>query len=241
MEKNKPIVLQSGVNLVDGVEQALLDYIVENKLAVGDSIPYENELSELTGASRHVVREALSRLKSRGIVVGKKHCGMRLAEPCIGSELDKAVVPQLLSVKTLVDLLELRITLEQSIVPMILARITDADIADLKRILDAKGTDDVVQSVDFEQEFHSRIYSITGNAVMVNIMKVLLPVFRYIHDNVSDFRKFNDGIKNSGPQGSHDDIVQAIESRDPARLALMMKLHLSSYVMYAEEFRRKNA
>lgn len=238
MENRCSIVIQDRTNLVDGVEQALLDYIVDNKLVVGDPIPYESELSQVMGVARHVVREALSRLKSRGIIVGKKHCGMTLSEPQIGNEMDKAVIPQLLSKKTLVDLLELRFALELSIVPMIFERVTEDDIKDLKSILSSNGVEGDILSVDFEQTFHSRIYSITGNVVMENILKVLIPVFRYIHDNFSDFGVFSDSIRERGLHSSHSDIIDALESRDSEKYSDVMRRHLMAYSMYIEKFKK---
>ena len=56
---------RSGYTLVDQVEEKLIQYFKEQGLRPGSSIPNENELAASLGIGRTVLREALSRFKTR--------------------------------------------------------------------------------------------------------------------------------------------------------------------------------
>lgn len=112
------------ITLVDLVEESLLKYIKEKNLKPGDRLLHEEELSEQLGVGRNVVREALSRLRSLGILDSRKRRGIVLQEPDIRKNLEKLINPQMLGRDTIIDLLELRYTLELGIIPTLLNRIT---------------------------------------------------------------------------------------------------------------------
>jgi len=55
-------------SLVDKVEDSIVELLQERKLSVGDVIPKEVELAQALGVSRTVIREALARLRMRGLI-----------------------------------------------------------------------------------------------------------------------------------------------------------------------------
>jgi DNA-binding FadR family transcriptional regulator len=59
-------------SLVDKVEANLVELLQSRKLKVGDVIPKEVELVELLGVSRTVIREAITRLRTMGIIESKR-------------------------------------------------------------------------------------------------------------------------------------------------------------------------
>jgi GntR family transcriptional repressor for pyruvate dehydrogenase complex len=60
-------------------------------LKAGDSLPGEVELANRMGVSRNVVREALSRLQSLGILESRKRRGIIIAEPDILAGMAKVI------------------------------------------------------------------------------------------------------------------------------------------------------
>lgn len=80
LEKIEPI---DNLSLVDKVEARILAFFKENGLRPGDAIPKELEFAESLGVSRTVVREALLRLRTLGLVESKKHRGMILTQPML--------------------------------------------------------------------------------------------------------------------------------------------------------------
>ena len=123
--KIQPIVNYS---LTDLVETKLLELFKKEDLKNGDSIPKENELSEAMGVSRTVIREALTRLKTIGLIDSKKNKGMTLTEPDLLIGLDKLLMPKILSEETLQDMFEMRLVLEMGIAELLFTRKTDKDI-----------------------------------------------------------------------------------------------------------------
>ncbi|MEZ4826061.1 MAG: GntR family transcriptional regulator [Bacteroidia bacterium] len=90
----------------------LRQYIKENSLKIGDSIPKELELAEALGVSRTVIREAILRLRTIGQIESKKHKGMVLTQPDIIHNFGKVLESNLLGEDTLRDIFELRLSLE---------------------------------------------------------------------------------------------------------------------------------
>lgn len=225
--------------MVDVVEDGLVQYIIENGCHLGDSIPGENDLAQMMGVGRNVVREALSRLKSRGVLTSRKHRGIEVSEPKINKCFEKSIIPQLLSKSALLDLLELRYMLEIGCVPTLFSNITDDDIVDLERILKQQIIIDGKISTESEQDFHSRIYKISKNQLLIDLQKMLIPIFRYIHENFEDYNKFNIEIKRLGLQAKHEDLLKCIKAHDAKAYTEMLSRHLMPYKLYIEEYRSR--
>ncbi|MCH3695012.1 winged helix-turn-helix domain-containing protein, partial [Campylobacter lari] len=59
-------------SLSAGVADALAEQIRQGTLAPGDRLPTEKQLTEIYSVSRAVVREALARLKSEGLITSQQ-------------------------------------------------------------------------------------------------------------------------------------------------------------------------
>jgi len=110
--------------LVDQVHEQIMDYIKENKLVPGSSLPNEVQFAEMLGTSRNVVREALSRLKMIGLIESRTRRGMILKEFSIMDSLKRGFDPIFLTENALLDLLGLRVALELGISDDIFENIT---------------------------------------------------------------------------------------------------------------------
>ena len=69
-----------GSSAVDAAAGRILDLIRARQLNVGDVLPTERELSEITGASRNTVREALRTIRTYGLIEPKPRVGAVLAD-----------------------------------------------------------------------------------------------------------------------------------------------------------------
>ena len=63
-------------NLPSRVASLISTEIAENRLKPGDRLPTEQELAEMLGVSRNVVREAIARLRSDGVVHSRQGAGV---------------------------------------------------------------------------------------------------------------------------------------------------------------------
>jgi DNA-binding FadR family transcriptional regulator len=185
----KPI---TNLSLVDKVEISITEYIKSNKLEVGDPIPKEMEFAESLGVSRTVVREALTRLRTIGIIDSKKHKGMVLSQPDFIENFEKIMETNLVGDDTLKDIFELRLIMEMGMVDLLFARKTDEDLEELSKIVDAmeKGKPEShIFSLKNEVAFHGKLYEMSGNKTLHRLQNILLPVFQYVHNHKLDDAK----------------------------------------------------
>lgn len=224
--------------LVDIVQKTILEYIKNNHLTPGDKLLSEEALSKQLGVGRNVVREALSGMKSFGILESRKKRGIVLQEVDVSKNLNKIFYPEMLNKDTIVDLLELRYTIETGIVHTLFSRIQEKDITDLEFILKGEVImDDGRIPIHTEQAFHTRIYQITGNQVILNMQQTLFHTYRYMYDHFQEFTKYNDYIIKNHLKTSHKDILEALKSGDETRYAEAIRHHLYAYYLYVNDYR----
>ncbi|MCR8668700.1 FCD domain-containing protein [Aestuariibaculum sp. M13] len=186
MKKDLNITPLNTLSLVDKVEMRINEYIKNNNLEVGDSIPKELQFAEALGVSRTVIREALSRLRTIGIIESKKHKGMVLSHPDFIQNFEKVIDSNLLGDKTLKDIFELRLILEMGMVDILFARKTEDDIKELEEIVDrmeSNNSESTVFKLENEVAFHGKLYEMSGNSTLQRFQNILLPVFQYVHEH----------------------------------------------------------
>jgi DNA-binding FadR family transcriptional regulator len=222
-EKLKGIETNS---LVDRVEARLVELLQSRQLKVGDSIPKEIELAEIIGVSRTVIREALLRLRTMGLIESKKKKGAVITSPDIFGNLSKSMNPYLLDDNTLREVFELRLVLEVGMADLLYNRITKKDIEDLRNIVQDEPADagDQLFNVNHEIAFHGKLYEISGNQTMRKFQKMLLPVFEYVHESgllkkPASRKKFI----------SHRGLVDILENGSPELFRNAMRNHLDNH------------
>ncbi|GJM29634.1 MAG: GntR family transcriptional regulator [Cyclobacteriaceae bacterium] len=223
--KIKPI---NTLSLVDKVELSLMEFFSENKLQPGDSIPKELEISESLGVSRTVVREALLRLRTLGLVESKKHRGMVVTQPDVLIGFEKVLDPKFHSEETLKDIFELRLTLEMGMADLLLARKTPEDLTELEQIVarEEKNNNDTTKfSLKQEVDFHGKLYQMSGNRTLQRFQNLLLPAFEYVHDHGFFDKDYIYSKKNV----SHRDLFETIKTGSPEAFREAMRQHLEPH------------
>lgn len=217
---------KSQVFLVDEVEKKLLDYFKSHNIKIGDVIPKELELVEILGVSRTVVREALSRLRTQGLLETKRRKGTILKNPDLSVVLEKSMIPQLMDEDTLKDYFEMRLSLEIGMADLIMQRKTTKDIEELREIVakEPKASANQIFKTDYEIEFHGKLYSITQNESMKKFQNLLLPLFEYVHNS-----GMLDNYENNESYVSHGEIVEIIATGDANTLRSALRKHLDSH------------
>lgn len=213
-------------SLVDKVEANLVELLQSRKLKVGDVIPKEVELVELLGVSRTVIREAITRLRTMGIVESKKKKGSVITSPNIVGIMSKSMNPYILDEDTLREIFELRLVLEIGMADLIFQKITQKDIDELKEIVknEPSSSESHLFNIEHEINFHGKLYEITGNKTLKSFQKMLLPIFDYVH---------NSGLlKKDLPQKkfvSHKGLVDILENGSPELFRNGMRNHLENH------------
>ncbi len=160
------------------LEQAIETLIEERGLAVGDRLPSERALSEMLGASRNSLREALMRLATRGRVTIRKG-GTVIAEPAENRWTHKTINDPLAPFVAGnpgfgQDVLEVRLGLEGQAAYHAALRAEPRDIEAIRRcfddLADCHEKGDAAAEAHADAAFHLAIADASHNAVLRSVM-----------------------------------------------------------------------
>jgi GntR family transcriptional repressor for pyruvate dehydrogenase complex len=212
----------------EDVADAIRDYMFANGLQPGDRIGREEDLAQRFGVSRPTLREALRLLSSAHLIRATKGPGGGIfvaatPEQGIGLSVAESVASMLSAESIELDeLIETRMLLEVPLAGLAAQRATDADVAQLRAILDEAG--DVAQGDSFrvlDSRLHGTIAAIAGNrlarAFTDWIGRVLQPPLHILVEPA---------VVDAVVVEQHRDIVHAIERGDPAAAERAMREHL---------------
>lgn len=222
--------MDNSLSLVDKVEQNLREYFADASLQPGDPIPKESELAEALGVSRTALREALSRLKTLGLIESKRNRGIVLTQPDILGSFERVLNPMLLDSTTLQDIFELRLVLEMGIADLLFIRKTPENILMLEELVKKEEkTQDRFMKNRYDAAFHSMLYEISGNQTILRFQKMLYPIFNFVH---SGFITGKTEVKNAV---THRDLLQDLKDENPSSFRENMSIHLKVYFDKVEE------
>ncbi|SDG99468.1 DNA-binding transcriptional regulator, GntR family [Pseudomonas flavescens] len=188
--------------------------IVKGEIAPGSKIS-EPELARTYGISRGPLREAIHRLEGQRLLVRVPHVGARVVS------LDR---------EELIELYEIRESLEGMACRLAAERMSDAEIDDLRRVLDTHERDEAFQAgVGYYQQegdfdFHYRIIHGSGNRTLVKML------CGELYQLVRMYRIQFSVTPNRPPQAfaEHHRILDAIAERDGELAELLMRRHIAA-------------
>ncbi len=221
----KKIAPLKNLSLVDKVEIRLIAFFKENNLVPGDAIPKELEFAESLGVSRTVVREAILRLRTLGLVESKKHRGMILTHPDFIDNFERVLDPKLLGNDTLKNLYELRLILEMGMADTLFARKTQKDIDELEKIVQKEESQEnynaTVFSSEHEIQFHGKLYQMSRNVTLQRFQVLLLPIFEFVYEQ----KELDTNYKSLDPV-SHRNLLDNLKIGTPETFRTAMRRHL---------------
>jgi GntR family transcriptional repressor for pyruvate dehydrogenase complex len=211
--------------VAERVAQKLLELIRTGNLKAGDKLPTETELATAMQVSRPVVREALRGLSILGVVESRQ--GGR----CYVTDLSPARLMAPLQMVIAIDesnvdaLYEARSAIESEILKLGVARVTDAQIAQLTELVRAghRLSHDAVGFRVLDLEFHQTLSALAGNPFLERIAVSL-------YDLGIEYRRVaseSEGVI-ARSAAEHAAIVAAIARRHPGDAAEAMRAHLRS-------------
>lgn len=192
---------------VDALADRLRQEIFDGTFAPGQAIPQE-EIAARFGVSRSPLREALRQLEAEGTVEYRANRGAFVAA------LDEAAVHEMYGVRRI---------LEEGAIRMVMPRIDDAAIAELRAMArDLNAEKDARTFVSKHHHFHLRLYEATGNATLAkaihdhSVRTVRVPHARSMTRDVA-----------SASKGDHERLLVALERRDEAAAVAATIEHLN--------------
>ena len=212
---------------------ALVDLISESirscAMRPGDKLPPESVIMAEHGVSRTVAREAITSLQAAGLIETRHGVGSFVRAVPTGLEF-RIEANAILTVRDILAMLELRISLETEAAALAAARRSDGHLDEMRQALEAFRTNlacggDTVKP-DFH--FHLQIAYSTGNRYFADIMSHLgtntIPRTRV--DAVQGSAAHMQYLRLVNTE--HESIFEAIVRRDPEGSRAAMRIHLTS-------------
>ena len=192
----------------------------------------EVELADEMGVSRTPVREAIRKLEKEGLVTIEPRRGAYASD---------------ISVKDMVDILEVREALEGLAASLVTSKITDEEVAELKQITkgysDAIKNNDTEKIIHYDELFHKKIVAFSENNTLIQMGETVQDLalrFRYLY--YDDFSRY------VNMPNEHMEIIASLAGGDPDKAREVADEHvekLKKFVItegetaFKEEFKDK--
>lgn len=220
--------ITSAGTLADRVTAVLLEKIKSGDFPPGARLPTEQVICERFGVSRTVVREAISRLKSEGVVEVRQGSGMLVREASRPATL-RLPVEVSDSVEAVLRVTELRRGIEAEAAALAAERRTRTQLAEIKRALAAIDTAAKQQrdGVEEDQAFHMAVSHATGNPLYPPMLEYLGQFVRaailLTRTNEARHDDFSEQVR-----AEHKAIYDAIAAQDPAAARQAVITHIDN-------------
>jgi GntR family transcriptional repressor for pyruvate dehydrogenase complex len=206
------------------------DAILQGTLKPEDKLPPERELTEMFGASRGTLREALRILEQKGLVTIKTGVAggavvNALSTDQMSESLDLLIRFQKVSLK---DLAEFREGVEGLVAGLAAERARGEDIAQLEGILaKAKthlehGTSHWDEFIEADNRIHLTLAHIAGNPIYESVLTI---VYQNINLYFGKFLPREEGLMKEDFQDLVE-IVAAVKSGQAAKASLLVQNHV---------------
>lgn len=231
-------ILRKTRSLAHDLVDALTQRIRAGTYALGSRLPTEAEIIDEFGVSRTVVRDAISRLQTTGLIVTRHGIGSFVQKQ--GSDAGFKVNPeQLKTLREIVGLLELRIALETEAAALAAMRRTEENLQKMRSFLDqfSQAISQGGDAIEADYSFHAELARATQNHHFAQLFESLgsgqiprakMPATQLSEERQAYLRTIH---------LEHESIYQAIAQQDSEAARAAMRIHLGN----SRERRRKAA
>ena len=217
--------------LAEQVVMILKRFILLEDMQEGDRLPSERQLTAILGVSHRVIREALSVLVDEGIIV-KEHGRGAFLRTFDRKRLQAGDVPLSPQFSHSADLREARHAIEIGVMPIVVERATEEDLAKLQKIVDSmrQEAERGASLASADLLFHRSLLRATHNEALQQFDALIGESIRH---SVYDLPGMLHRQVKHEPHviRAHQAIVDALNERDDARAILAMYNHLKSSLM----------
>ncbi len=161
-------------SLADSLFLKLEAQIRSGTLSPGSRLPPQKDIAERENVSRTVVREAVARLESQGIVEAKQGSGVYVTDDA-RFEAFQVRRQDVTDLADVIRLLEVRLSVEAEMAAFAAARRSTADISAIRSALrDMENVaDDPIASAAADSRFHAAIARASQNEMFVRLIDFL--------------------------------------------------------------------
>lgn len=212
------------------IVQDIISKILGGEYTLNSRLPTEMNLASTYGVGRSLIREALSVLKSLGIITSKQGGGNYVTEVDSDFIIDNIMIENE-DYQEIKHLFELRIILESEAAYLAAERRTQEDVENLQEALhnlrDALLLTRERSSQEEDFHFHKIMIRATHNPVMIKVLEDLSEAYM---KTLSVTLKQNIGLmyKRQLVYKEHEDIFEAIKDGKAELAKVQCKIHLEN-------------
>lgn len=211
--------------LSDAVYGQLLEEIMAGRFSAGERLPPETRLAQRFAVSRPVVREALQRLQTDGVVISRQGSGTYVQR---SPSQRVAELTQHYTLHDVLQSLELRMAIEELSARLAARHRSEEQMRAIEEAARAlAGTmQQESQAKEADYAFHRAIAVASGNPLLVETLDQLSErVKGAMYVTLSLTRQASEQ-RRARVLDEHDRIVHAIRIGDPESAAIAMRYHL---------------
>ena len=162
------------------VQDAIRAFILDNKLRAGDPLPPETDLARQLGVSRNSVREAVKALESLGILETRRGSGLFVRAFSFDPLLENLSYGLLFDLRELVELLEIRRTLETGLIGATMRVMPSTAVDELGAVVSAMAelANRGENFADEDRRFHQILFEPLGNLTLLKLLDVFWLTYR---------------------------------------------------------------
>jgi GntR family transcriptional repressor for pyruvate dehydrogenase complex len=209
--------------LAQAAADEIVRYMVANSLQEGDPLPSERDMCDRLGVSRTPLREALRALQMLGVITVRPGKGIYVGK------IDVRSVVRYLSLEleedreSLVDLLEVRETLEMMAMRLAVHKLTEQHLDSLRASLEAaeRKFAEGLNPADEDVDFHQTIFAASENKVLLRLFDALAQPLMTLR-----VRYFSGSRRGELALRRHREIYEALAGGHLDRAIERMQTHL---------------
>lgn len=211
--------------LSDTIYGQLLEEIMAGRFSAGDRLPTENQLAQRFSVSRPVVREALQRLQTDGVVIARQGSGtyVQRSPSQRVAELTSAV-----SLHEVLQVMEVRMALEELSARLAARNRSEEQVRAIVQARQALGEvfGQQAAAIEADYAFHRAIAVASGNPLLVEALDLLSERVKGGMNVTLSLTREASEQRRARVLDEHDRIVHAIRIGDADSAAIAMRYHL---------------
>jgi DNA-binding FadR family transcriptional regulator len=223
------------VTLLDSLAGGIEEQILSGTIHAGTRLPSESVLAARFGVSRPVVREALARLRERGLAETVNGSGTYVRAPDAG-HLARTLLRHLqfavAGAGGITNLFEARVCVEETGARLAALRATAEDVRSMETAIQAMKLfrSDPQRYADADLDFHLAVAASSHNPFFTTFLGPLVEVIR---GGIAGVHRQSDAVR-LGIR-AHEEILERIRAGDGDGCARAMGLHLAESERYVIE------
>jgi len=214
----------------------IIEFLKDRRFEPGERLPSERYLAARFGVGRNALREAIATLSALRVLETRANSGIYLKDARAESSFEAIVLLSELgttpTAQEVIDMMEVRITLEQDAMARACERRTDDDIQQLRDILSQ--TEALLAAegniAELDHKFHMKLASASHNGVLVRILNAF---YRLSLERRRVYFQSVEAGRATARQ--HLQIVDAIERRDSRSASDLITKHIGDAARYWAE------